>query len=276
MLNLFHLKYFFDAARLQSMTAAAAENHLSRPAISQAIRSLEIQLGADLLEHKRREFTLTHEGHWLLSQCEGVFQQVESIRDHIAGQRALASGLLRVGCSRSLAAFLLPDSLQQLGRKHPGLEISLSLGTTREICDSVAQRHIDLGLVLDDGAIHDHRGPTLHRGNFVCVQAKRGKPENRWLLTEPRPETKKFRTTVANKKEFSSWRILEIHSWDLIAQFAAQGLGVGLVPDFLLRTPVGAGLQALPDLSFRSPYEVVLIQRKDTPNNRLFVESLQK
>ena len=62
MFNLFHIKYFLDAARLGSVAAAAKENHVSSPGVSQAIRRLEEQLGDTLLTHRKNHFELTAMG----------------------------------------------------------------------------------------------------------------------------------------------------------------------------------------------------------------------
>lgn len=274
MLNLFHLKYFSDAARSGSMTVAAQRNGLTRPGVSQAIKNLEDQLGVRLIEHKKREFALTAQGRRLMDECDALFDRVDELKDQIASESQSPSGPLSVGCSRSLASYFLPTALERLHKKHSALELSLTLGITREICVGVRNRSLDVGLVVDDGSIGALRGPVVARGRFICVKRTKGQALDQFLVTEARPETLHLRKILATSSRYKQARFLEVKSWDLIAEFASHGLGIGLVPDFMLNSPKTT-LTKISQLSPCGDYEVVAVQRRPSTAGAAFLAALE-
>ena len=61
-MNLYHLKYFYDSARLGSMTKAAKLHRIGQPAISKGIQNLEATFKKVLISHERNRFHLTEDG----------------------------------------------------------------------------------------------------------------------------------------------------------------------------------------------------------------------
>ena len=62
-MNIYHLKYFIDAARFQSVSLSAKENLVSHSAVSQAIKSLEAHFEVNLVFHSKRLFQLDRRAH---------------------------------------------------------------------------------------------------------------------------------------------------------------------------------------------------------------------
>ena len=69
-INMSQLKYFCDVIESKSFTVAARMNHVSRPAISQALKKLEDAVGYQLLFHKKNNLTLTGEGELFLKRAQ--------------------------------------------------------------------------------------------------------------------------------------------------------------------------------------------------------------
>lgn len=270
MFNLHHLKFFYDSVKLGSLTAAAQKNHLTRPGVSQAIMSLEEQLGVDLLEHKKREFKVTHQGKWLFAQCETLFKYVEDIEQQIAGRTNIASGQLRVGCSRSLAKFLLPETLSYLESNFPELKVSIKLGTTSEIQSALDDQQVDLGLILVATKPSTHMFTEIKRGFFTCVESTKNAFQNRFIITEERFETMALKkmNQVSNLKNAT---FLQIESWDLIFELVTKNLGVGLVPDFMLNSPGNKKIRVVPKLDRIAPYHALAIYRRQDVNVSAFL-----
>ncbi|MDE6700609.1 MAG: LysR family transcriptional regulator, partial [Acetatifactor sp.] len=75
--NLEYFKVFYHVAKAGSVTGAARELAVSQPAVSQAIRQLESQLGADLFYRAAKGVRLTREGQLLFSYVEKGYEQIE-------------------------------------------------------------------------------------------------------------------------------------------------------------------------------------------------------
>src|SRR5689334_21141632 len=101
--NLNLLRYFYDAARAGSVTLAAEKNHVSRPAVSQAILRLEKTLGFKLTRHTKRQLVLTDKGHLVARQCEAIFSAVDHLGVEIAKSENKFTGTISLALSQSLA-----------------------------------------------------------------------------------------------------------------------------------------------------------------------------
>src|SRR5215831_15397587 len=78
MTNFRHLHAFCEVARLGTVSAAARSVHLSQPAVTQAIKSMERKFGAKLFKRSSRSIALTEAGHVCLLRIERVFNQLRN------------------------------------------------------------------------------------------------------------------------------------------------------------------------------------------------------
>src|SRR5699024_11461173 len=74
------MKYFISVVECNSFTEAAEQCYISQSAISQQIRSLEKELGVELIHRENRRFTLTPAGEYFYEQSKGILNEVEDIR----------------------------------------------------------------------------------------------------------------------------------------------------------------------------------------------------
>lgn len=237
MLNIFQLKYFYDACRLGSLTLSAKHNSISHPAVSQAIRTLESSLNVSLLEHKKKNFILTQQGDFLFEKCEELFQFLDSLRNGLNARDTVVSGKVLLGLSRTVAQAILPQVLKHLSVVHPALEVVVTLGTTREIHKLLASRSIDIGISISDEKEDEFSGFTLKEGKFQVIGPQKAvKNRLAFFVTETRPEVSALKTVLKlypNSVNFSNF--CQIESWDLISALVSDGLGFGMVPDLVLK-----------------------------------------
>lgn len=73
------IKYFLDVAKTQHITQSAQRLHIAQPALSQAIKRLERELGVPLFERKGRNIVLTKYGEYLKTQLTAVDEKLEAI-----------------------------------------------------------------------------------------------------------------------------------------------------------------------------------------------------
>jgi len=89
-LNYHHLQYFFAVARSGSISKASEELHVSSPAISAQLRSLEEHFGEKLLARSGRNLVLTEMGRIVFSYAEEIFtlgqELMNTVRDRPSGK----------------------------------------------------------------------------------------------------------------------------------------------------------------------------------------------
>lgn len=131
-LSLDCLRSFEAVARRLSFTAAAEDLHLTQPAISRQIKSLEEELGSTLFSRGTRRVELTSAGTSLLRAVEPLLERL----DATVRQIRLAQGRAQISLSTfpSFATLWLMPRLADFERRHPGIDIRLS--ATERLADT--------------------------------------------------------------------------------------------------------------------------------------------
>lgn len=146
-LNLRQLRIFRSVSQEESMSQAAKKLHITQPAISQTISSLEKELSVKLFERLNRRLVLTNTGHILLDYSTRILNLVEETEQTIDDISNLAEGKLRIGASMTIGTYLLPTIINEFQNQHPQLKIEFMIDNTEVIEGMVLENDIDLGLV---------------------------------------------------------------------------------------------------------------------------------
>ncbi len=119
------LRYFAVVAEELNFTHAARRLHLSQPALSKQIRSLENALQAPLFERNRREVKLTQAGEALLVSARALLEAWDATAAAVADARARQARLLRVGTLTSIGRALYPAVIGHFATRQPGWRVEL-------------------------------------------------------------------------------------------------------------------------------------------------------
>lgn len=117
------IRAFLAVARLGSFTRAAAEVHLSQPALTVQIRQLEEGLGVRLFDRDKRQVRLTAAGRSLLAPLERVLVDLDAVLNTSQDLAALRRGKVVLATLPSVAAGLLPQAMRHFQDLHPGVEV---------------------------------------------------------------------------------------------------------------------------------------------------------
>jgi DNA-binding transcriptional LysR family regulator len=154
-MELRHLRYFVTLAEELHFGRAARRLHLSQPPLSMQIKSLEAEIGTQLLARTRRHVELTTAGSVFLREAREILSRVEQAT--AAARRAGRGeiGELAVGFVTIADYNVLPRVLSEFRAQHPSVRLTLREATTDAQLRDLAEQRIDLGFVLapiqDDG-----------------------------------------------------------------------------------------------------------------------------
>lgn len=279
--NLYHLRYFLDAVRLGGVAAAAQKNRVSQSAVSQAIKKLEESLGTTLLVHSKNQFKVSAEGFRLLESMEGILDSVRVLRSALAGIQEENSGPLSIATLRSLALVLFPEVMSSLQKNHQKIEPILKIGHTKNILEQVLNGDIEVGVVMDNKALRGVDKYVLHEGHFCCVVGKEFKDQFKnmgFLVTEEKPGVTEVRKLYKNRYKKPAQISMIVESWEVIARFASEGLGVGFVPDFVAASVRHLNLtEVYSEFAHKIQYKIVLISKgKPSANVQLLAKELER
>jgi molybdate transport repressor ModE-like protein len=116
------VRYFAAVAESGSISRAARQLSVSQSAVTEAIKELESDLGAALLERSGRGVALTHRGQMFLRHANRILEAVADARRTLPGNDAPA-GELHLGASSVVAGYILADLLSRFRRAFPSVAV---------------------------------------------------------------------------------------------------------------------------------------------------------
>ncbi|MEU5785277.1 LysR family transcriptional regulator [Micromonospora lupini] len=153
-MELRQLEYFVAVAEEQNFTRAAARLHVVQSAVSAAVKTLERELGAPLLDRNSKRVLLTDAGAALLPRARVALDAARDARDAVAEVHGGLRGTLRIGTMTSTRLLHLPALLGEFHRRHPGvlLHTSVAPAGSQGLIDALTERRLDLAFVSLPGA----------------------------------------------------------------------------------------------------------------------------
>ncbi|MCT1796444.1 LysR family transcriptional regulator [Helcococcus kunzii] len=138
-------EYFIKVVELNSFTKAAEEMYISQSAISQQIKLLEEQLGAQLLDRKNRSFTLTPAGQYLYNESKILLSNTVEMINKVK-EIANAKQHLRIGYLRTIDDSILYEALEELTYRNKNISFTLSKGSHDELYEELVGDTINISL----------------------------------------------------------------------------------------------------------------------------------
>ncbi len=239
---------FESAARHLSFSRAAAELHLTQGAISRQVRELETRLGLSLFERINQRVFLTDAG-------ESYRQEVARILAGLAAatERTMASAggaeVLNLAVLPTFAARWLVPRLPTFLADHPQATVNF---TVRNEAFSFADASLDAAIHFGEptwpGAICDFlcieevypvAAPTLRdRFGLTNIAAI---PRAPLLHQSSRPTAWADWFTAEDLPTASAYRGSRFDQFSMIAEAAVAGLGVALMPSFMIEAELASG-----------------------------------
>jgi DNA-binding transcriptional LysR family regulator len=274
-ITLRQLRTFESVARHASISRAAAELHLTQPAVSMQVKQLEDQIGLPLIDQIGKRLCLTEAGTELCQHATRMTAQLVELNAAMDQFRGLERGVLRLAVV-STATYFLPKLIATFSARHPGVRISLQVVNRDAVLTAMADNQADLAIT---GQPPDHAdiiarhfmdnplvviaapGHRLAQGGPIPLQRL---ADEVLLLREPGSGTR-----AMIERHFTAHKIAyrpgcELSSNEALKQAVQAGLGIGIVPaqtlDMELETE---RLIVLPVLGFPIIRQWFILHRRD-------------
>ncbi len=255
MVNLELYRVFYAVAKCGSLTRAAEELYISQPAVSQAIKQLENQLGGKLFNRTHRGMELTEPGGKQMfdavEQALKLFNQAET---HYAELKNTATGVLRICASDTVATHFLIDYIKTYHERYPNVKIVIQDGTSAETIELIKNRKGDIGFVnlpVDDHEVNlTDKVMQLH-DIFVASEAFSELTDDvvplsrlqdyPLLMLELSTATRQAIVGYAHSLGIHLHPEVELASLELMAELAKKGIGIACIPREFVRHELEAG-----------------------------------
>ncbi|WP_017936451.1 LysR family transcriptional regulator [Nocardioides sp. Iso805N] len=141
------VEYFVAVVDHGGVTKAANALFIAQPSLSQAIKSLERELGADLFDRSGRRLELTEAGRAFEIAARRVMSDVALARRSVAAVRELRAGRLQISAVADVTLHPLPGLVQSFRSSHPEVEVRVAdPGHAAGVVAAVRRGDADLGL----------------------------------------------------------------------------------------------------------------------------------
>lgn len=136
------LEIFVTAAHLQNFSATAQTLHISQPAITQRIQSLERQLQVQLFQRQGRRVSLSEEGAYLLPLAEDLLLRSKRLQEMMRSLQGEVVGHLILGCSTTSGKYVIPSLLARFCEKYPGVRATVRVGSRLSMLELLRQYEV--------------------------------------------------------------------------------------------------------------------------------------
>lgn len=240
--NLEYYRVFYYVAQFGSITLAAEKLCISQPAVSQAVRQLELSVQAKLFVRTSKGVRLTREGELLLSYVKSGLDMIWSGEDMLKRMQDLDTGEVRIGASDMTLQFYLLPYLERFHERYPKVKVTVSNGPTPETLEFLCNGTIDFGVVSSPVEARNEVSVTevkTIRNIFVAgdkfsdLRGKQLKYEALerlpCIFLEKNTSTRRFMDEYLRKMDIVVEPEFELATSDMIVQFAMRNLGIGCV-----------------------------------------------
>jgi DNA-binding transcriptional LysR family regulator len=247
-MELRQLEYFVAVAEEGSFTRAAVRVHVAQPGVSAQIRQLERELGQELFDRSGRTVRLTDVGAAVLPFARAALEAVAGARGAVDELTGLLRGQVSIGMVVACSSVDLFTLLEEFHRRHPGVEIALSEANSDRLIEELQAGRLDLALLglatdppagIETQVIVDEpfvaavsSGDRLAEVDVIALDGLR----ERRLICLPRGTGLRTALDAACARAGFQPRVaFEASDPNVVAQLAARGLGVAILPEAVAR-----------------------------------------
>jgi DNA-binding transcriptional LysR family regulator len=147
-MTLVQLRHFLELANTGSFSKSALKLHVSQPALSRSIKTIEDEFGHQLFDRVGRKSELTAFGQYIYVQARELVDRANNLKQ--SGQQLLSgqTGKVRLGLGSGPGALLMTPLLAHMATEYPQGHLEISRGSTSLLVQALRDRHLD-ALVLD-------------------------------------------------------------------------------------------------------------------------------
>jgi DNA-binding transcriptional LysR family regulator len=285
----FHqLRYFLEVCETLSFTRAAERCGISQPALTNAIKKLEADLGGPLFYREGRRVLLSELGELMRPQVQMLLAQTEKARLVAKSFRLLNQAPLRVGTMSTIGPLRLAEFLSRFQAEHPGVELALEEGITEKLRSLLDKGELDLAIMSTPGGfgetvrtvpIYEERyvvifapGHRFERLNAVRLQDVSGEPYVDRLACELREMV----MGVCQERDVELYAKFRSEREDWVQAMVSARIGFAFMPECSV-THIGVLGRPLVEPEVRRTVEIVRMPgRPLTPAASAFLHAAQR
>jgi DNA-binding transcriptional LysR family regulator len=267
---------FLEIARQGNLSRAAEALHLSQPALTARLQSLEAELGQPLFARGRRGMTLTDAGRAFQPYAERAVIALDEGATLVRDLGHGGVGELVLGAAPAVSAYVLPGLLVRFTERHPRVRLVVRTGHTEEILAMALRREIDLGLVrelrhrdIESRPLYEDELVLVARVDHPFARRRHVTVEEvadvRLILFDRTGSYYELTNALFRSAGVTPDGIMELDNIDAAKQMVLHGLGIALLPSTAVARELRGGRLVAVELQGAAPIRrrITAIRRRD-------------
>jgi DNA-binding transcriptional LysR family regulator len=247
------LNVFREVVDHGSFSAAADALSYSQSAVSQAIATLEGEVGTALIERRRGGVRPTPAGAALAAHVGGILARMDSAEAEVAAIARGRGGRLRTASFPTAGSTLMPQAIAAFRASHPGVEVTLAEGEPEEISPRLRAGEFDLVLLFEFEGVGERLGAGMRRYELLDDPLHLALPldhplakrkrielgdlrEEAWVQTSAQSPCAKHVIRSCHAAGFEPTVSFESDDYQTVQGLVAASVGVALIPEMALST----------------------------------------
>ncbi len=242
------IRYFIAVAEARSVSGGASAVGISQSAVTDAVRTLELETGVSLFHRHAKGVTLTREGQQFLRHARSIIDAVADMAGGVGREQDQTEGKVRIGVTPVVTGYFLSDLVSRFQRLFPRIEIALVEDKRAYVEHMLVGGELDLALLivsnLEQRAAIDHE--VLLRSECRAWMAP-GHPlsdvdglsladlENEALVALALDELEGLIDGIWSKFDHPPRVAWRTSSMEGVRSLVGTGAGITLLPDLVYR-----------------------------------------
>lgn len=237
-MDLRSIRYFVQIAELGSITRASEHLGIAQPALSRHVRSVEQELGTQLLVRLPRGVRLTGAGLQFLDHCRRIVRELGRARDELRTTTEVPRGRVTLGLSPTTGPLLLPGVLERVRRQCPEVALKVVEGFSSQLYDSLLTSRVDLAVLTSPAPSRALRLLPLVSEPIVVLSPPQPRGSRHFytlpeLARTPVVTTEAIRSIVDEQLSRYGARLnveAEVDAVEAIRRLLLRGIGPAIMP----------------------------------------------
>ncbi len=238
-LNLYRI--FYEVAKRGNITKAAEELYISQPAVTQAIHSLEKQIGATLFIRAKKGVTLTEEAKVLFQFVESGLNYIKNGENKFKELMNIESGTLKIGASTTITQHVLLKYLDVFQERYPNVSISIVNNLTQDLVKLLREGSVDLLIlnlptkeykdidVVPFLEVHDTFMVGKRKIDLLNKKLDLTKIKEDFIFQKSPSNTRLFLNNYLNSNNIDIIPKYDVVSFNLVKDMTKMNLGIGYI-----------------------------------------------
>lgn len=270
-----HMRIFLEVYRMENITQAAKNLHMTQPAVTRAVQEIERHYGVLLFDRMNRRLFVTEAGRQFYAQALHIVESFDRMEKGLLNGDAF--GVLRIGASISLGNFFLPGLVSAFRKNWPDMKVKVTISNAGNLQSGLLNNELDLALIeggiseaeLETRAFSEDRmvlilpvGHELAAREKVFVEDLKGYD---FLAREKGSVGRTLLDHVFAVRGITLEPLWESASTQAIIKGVQEGIGVSILPEMLVEREISEGRicsREVEDEGFRRVHYVVWHRNK--------------